>query len=378
MQSLLDKKYFDLDLINELSDTACNDPERLMNELNINAKLQGKKYAGPCPVHDGDNPSAFNFYHDGETVRGVWKCRTHECHLKWKRNLCGLIQGIKSKELGRKFSWKEVVEWLIRFNGLNSINQVKLPNASILQRRKSTRIIHRLNIAPVQKQQGWTREWVRKQLEIPSKYYLDRNYSKEVLDRYDIGLYPSQHRVSIPVYDDNFQFCVGFAARSIFNKCEKCGLYHEPNASCPRREETANFTKWRNSKDFDTGNYLYNYWFAREHILRTGVAILVEGPGDVLRLEQNNIRIGLGLFGVELTEQQRVILDKSGALSLIILLDNDEAGRNAAKILWEKLHRSYRLFFPTISSGDVGELHSDQITHDIEPYIKQAMRIGVN
>jgi 5S rRNA maturation endonuclease (ribonuclease M5) len=372
-------KYFDLDLINELTDQACEDPERLLAELGIDARIQGKKYAGPCPIHEGDNPSAFNFYHDGESVRGIWICRTHQCHLKWKKNLAGLIQAVRSTELRRKFSWKETVDWLIKFNGNKSINDVKLPEKHILERRKASRIIHRLNISPVQKATGWTRDWVRNQLEIPSQYYVDRGYSKDILNKYDVGYYPSQNRVSVPVYDDNYKFCVGFAARSVYEQCSNCQLYHENNQDCPKTaEQIVSSTKWRNSKNFDSGNYLYNYWFAKEHILKSGVAVLVEGSGDVWRLEENNIKVGLGLFGVELTEQQRVILDRSGALSLIVLLDPDEAGKRAARIIANKLRKSYRLFFPAISGEDVGELHSDAITSDIQPYIEMALNIGVN
>lgn len=367
-----------MDLINELTDTACQDPERLFQELGISVRLQGKKYAGACPIHDGDNPSAFNFYHDGESVRGVWICRTHHCQNKWKKNLAGLIQGIKSRELGRKFSWKETVDWLIHFNKIKSIDEVSLPDESTLQKRKSSRIIHRLNVSPVQKNHGWDRSWVRQQLQIPAEYYLKRGYSREILDKYDVGFYAPQNRVSVPVYDDNYKFSVGFTARSIFEECQKCKLYHSQDKPCPKLvEDIVACVKWRNSKEFDSGNYLYNFWFARDEILKTGVAILVEGAGDVWRLEQNNIKISLGLFGVELTEQQRVILDRSGALSLIILLDNDEAGKAASKILWKKLNRSYRLFFPKISSDDVGELHSDAITSDITPYISKAMTVGV-
>lgn len=364
-------KYFNLDLINELSDNACNDPERLLRELGVNARLQGRKYAGPCPVHDGDNPGAFNFYYDGETVRGFWKCRTHECHTKWKKNLPGLIQGIKTRELGRPFSWKETVDWLVKFNGIGSVNQVKLPDITTLKKRSASRIISKLNITLNQKQTGWSREWVRQQLQIPSQYYVDRGYSKKILDKYDVGLYPSQNRISVPVYDENYKFCVGFAARSIFEQCKKCSLYHRADEACPTTTEgIASSAKWRNSRDFDSGSYFYNYWFAKNHILKSGVAALVEGSGDVWRLEENDIHIGLGMFGVELTDQQRLILDKSGVLSLIILLDNDEAGKKAAIEIKKKLYRSYRLYFPKIHGDDVGELHTDAITNDIKPYIQ--------
>ncbi|SVC60831.1 uncharacterized protein METZ01_LOCUS313685, partial [marine metagenome] len=130
--------------------------------------------------------------------------------------------------------------------------------------------------------------------------------------------------------------------------------------------------KWLNSDGFETANYLYNYWFALEHIRSSTVAALVEGAGDVWRLEENNISIGLGIFGTELTEQQRVLLDRSGALSLIVLLDPDKAGQEGAKKLKKQLGRQYRMFFPKIRD-DVGGLHDDEITSEIQPIIEKVM-----
>jgi 5S rRNA maturation endonuclease (ribonuclease M5) len=368
----LDKKYLDFDIINEITDIACNDIERFLHELGVDARLQGKKYAGACPVHGGDNPGAFNIYPDGEAVRGIWICRTNRCHEKWKKTLIGLVQGVKSHQLNRKFTWKESIDWICNFNGVK-LSGVKLPDAKVLEKRKASRIVHKLNITPQQKTSGWTRDWVRKQLEIPSTYYVERGYSKEILDRYDVGFYKPLNRVSVPVYDNNHSFCVGFSARSLNTQCPKCGLYHEGNACIDKSDGLAVLaaSKWRNSKDFESSNYMYNYWFAKEHIGRCAAAILVEGPGDVWRLEENGIKISLGMFGVELKEHQRVILDSSGALSLIIMLDNDEAGRNAAIELKKKLGRTYRLYFPRISGHDVGELNSDSITKDIEPIIRK-------
>ena len=113
---------------------------------------------------------------------------------------------------------------------------------------------------------------------------------------------------------------------------------------------------------------MYNYWFATEHIQKKGVAILVEGAGDVWRLEQNGVHIGLGLFGTELTDPQRILLDRSGALSIIALLDPDKAGREGAKKLKSQLGRQYRMYFPH-TREDVGDLNADEITEDIKPII---------
>lgn len=364
-------RYHNMDFINEITNVACDDADRLFTALGIDVSRQGKKFAGTCPVHDGDNPAAFNFYPDGDTVRGIWFCRTQQCHDKHGKNLVSLIKAVKSKQYKKSFTWRAAVDWLVKFNGYSNVNEIKMPDEAELKKRKMNNVVRTLNIVPQQRNQGWSRGWVRGKLEIPAVYYQERGYSAGILDKYDVGLYKEQNRITVPVYDDNYHHCIGFTARSIFKE-HSCGFYHKEGEACPSDGlARANSSKWRNSQDFESRNYLYNYWFARKSILDSGVAILVEGPGDVWRFEQNGIHNAIALFGTELREEQRVILDRSGALSLIIMTDNDEAGANAAKLLKEKLNRTYRLYFPKFKEHDVGDLNSDFITSDILPFIEK-------
>ena len=87
--------------------------------------------------------------------------------------------------------------------------------------------------------------------------------------------------------------------------------------------------KWLNSKGFNSGACLYNYWNAKDHISETSTAILVEGQGDVWRLDEAGIYNVVGMFGCSLGGQQRLILERSGALKLVVMTDADEAGQKA-------------------------------------------------
>ena len=69
------------------------------------------------------------------------------------------------------------------------------------------------------------------------------------------------------------------------------------------------------------------------------------------------------------------LLDESGALSLVCLMDNDEAGKRAAKKIEEQCSRLYRIYFPSFDSNDVAELSVDKVTSDIKPHIDEAMEI---
>ena len=183
----------------------------------------------------------------------------------------------------------------------------------------------KLSLSPKQKTSGWSKEKLRQTLEIPCEYYINRGYSSDVLDKYDVGLYNKRNRVVVPVYDDSYKYVAGFLGRSVHDQCKKCKKWHDSKHKCPNKVyEIKECEKWLNGS-FESTNYLYNYWFAAEHIRKTGVAILVEGAGDVWRLEENGIHVSLALFGTDLTDSQRILLDRSGALSIIVMLDSDEA-----------------------------------------------------
>lgn len=368
--------HFDYDLIEEVKDMACANIEELLTELSVDFRENGKMFVGPCPVHCGDNFSAWNLYPEGEEVRGYWVCRTHHCEKKRGANnkllygstIVGFVRGVLSQQKGRIVSYKESVDFLVNFLGYTSLSEIKKPDPETIERRKYASSMKKLSLSPKQETSGWSRDKLRNMLDVPAQYYINRGYSSEILDKYDVGLYNKRNRVVVPVYDDKYQYVAGFLGRSIHPQCGQCKKWHEPNIRCPKTVyEIKECEKWLNGS-FQSTNYLYNYWFATEHIQKKGVAILVEGAGDVWRLEQSGVHIGLGLFGTELTDPQRILLDRSGALSIIVLLDPDKAGREGAKKLKSQLGRQYRMYFPH-TREDVGDLNADEITEDIKPII---------
>jgi DNA primase len=179
------------------------------------------------------------------------------------------------------------------------------------------------------------------------------------------------NRVVVPIYDNNYKFMVGCTGRSIYEKCESCKGFHDPHNSCPHNDDIWKYCKWKHNKDFKSQNHLYNFWFAKEHILKTGVAIIVESPGNVWRLEENGIHNSVAMFGCSLSDRQKILLDSSGAMSLVILTDNDEAGRKAADQIKIKCQNTYRVFIPNISKPDIGEMTSAEINDEIKTYLQR-------
>lgn len=364
-------------------DHVCDNIETLLSIFDIDYKVNGKMITMACPIHGGDNLSAVNIYPDGDTYRGNWKCRTHGCEKTFKGSVIGFIRGIISNQ---KYGWrepgndtcsfKEAVEYATSFIN-KDLASIKISKAD-REKKQFTAVVNYINNAPAKTSSQITRQQIVKSLSIPAQYYLDRNYSREVLTKYDVGLCDKpgkemHNRIVVPIYDNDYQFMVGCTGRSIFEKCSNCKAFHDPTGECPDENNAWKFPKWKHNADFKSQNHLYNFWFAKEHILKSSTAIIVESPGNVWRLEENGIHNSVAIFGSSLSDRQKILLDSSGAMNLVVLTDNDDAGRKAAEQIRQKCQNTYRIFVPSISKPDIGEMNSSEIESEIKTCLESIL-----
>ncbi len=355
--------------------------EELFIRFGLVLNEDDQKYVGSCPIHGGDNHTAFNLNYSGEYV-GRWVCWTHHCEEIFQSSTIGFVRGVLShqeynwnKEGDKTVTFPETLKFIDKlFNGeidfseadpeeVNKENFVNQINSVYNRERASlTNIV--------------TRSMIKSSLSIPASYYVKRGYSKTILENYDVGtcVRPDKlmyNRIVVPVYDDTHQYMIGCTGRSVFNKCDKCGKWH-PLGDCP--EEKKYYPKWLHfPKGFKINQHLYNFWNAKKHIKKSHVAILVESPGNVWRLEEAGIHNSVGLFGDSLSDGQRAILDSSGALALILIMDNDEnkAGQKAATRITKKCNSIYNVHKVDIEQEDVGEMTVGQIQEKISPIIRK-------
>ena len=143
-----------------------------------------------------------------------------------------------------------------------------------------------------------TRQQVREALDIPAAhFFVDRDYSAEVLDKMDVGHSWKLDRTIIPLYDDSGEVCIGYANEMGWT-----------SAGFPRR------------------SFLYGYADAR----RAGspVVLLVEGCEDVWRSLEGN-QPAVGTMGCHLTPPQA---DKLVALRKDVVRHNSgEANQDGAQ-----------------------------------------------
>jgi 5S rRNA maturation endonuclease (ribonuclease M5) len=179
------------------------------------------------------------------------------------------------------------------------------------------------------------------------------------------------NRIVVPVYSIDGKVIVGCTGRSIFNSCEKCGQYHISTIQCPSKEDSWKYCKWKHNLGFKSQEHLYNFWFAKDYIQKSKSIILVESPGNVWRLEEAGIHNSVAIFGSSLSDKQKLLIDSSGAMNIILLMDNDDAGQKAVKQITEKCKKIYRIYSPSFEGSDVGELSIEDIRNTLVPKISE-------
>lgn len=336
-----------------------------------NLKLVHNKYTGPCPIHGGDKFNAFNLYNEGESYSGNWKCRTQQCEKMFKASIIGFVRGVLSHN---KYGWtgpgdkvasfSETIDFITSClkQDINSL-EIDLPE---LEKNQFVRQIDALN-KKRKLIKDLPRDKFRQTIQIPANYFINRGYTKEILDTYDVGLCIDPrnmlyNRVVVPIYDDEYQYTIGTTSRSIFEICKICKTWHNPKYECPRPEEMYKCCKWRHSYGFKKEDHLYNYWRSRYNISKSKVAILTESPGNVWRLEETGINNSIATFGASFSCMQKQLLDHSGCLTLILAMDNDDAGKRCEEEIKKMCGNSYTIHtFSSAPKNDIGEFTIDEL-----------------
>ena len=295
----------------------------------------GEMLISTCPVHEGDNQSAFNINIDPSSKHyGLWFCNTAGCHKKGN-DILSLLKHLLDNKYNRQHTFGEVLSFAARMTKDTVVDPV-------IKRQKKDLV----------KKKGPSREIVRSNLVFPAKPFLDRGFTKEALDFFDVGVCTNPdaqmyNRVVFPIYDEDDEHMVGCVGRTI----------------------SPNYAKWRNLKGFNKANHLYNYAKSLSHIKRLRCVVLVEGQGDVIRMWEAGIYNCVGMFGSHLSDAQEFLLQKSGATTLIVISDNDAAGEKCRKDIHERLGLSY-LIVDIIPDSDVGDMSVSEISQKIKPKIR--------
>ncbi len=349
----------------------------LLDRFGIEYEDYNNRIMFACPIHEGDNETGSSIMKNGV---GNWRCFTQQCHEPFgSSNGAGVIQFVQallSKRENRDVSFYEAINWCANFVGIGI--EVEVQSSEDQVRTKFIQLCKYINRKKVAHTPIFTpRAMIRSFLKIPAEYYLQRGYSEAILDKFDIGycFNPQKSffdRIITPFYDEDGEYMIGCSGRNKFERCDICRLYHQENTRCPiTKEEKLKAVKWKHSNNFSVESYLYNYHNAKTHILQTHTVILVEGPGDVWRLEEAGIHNSMALLGASLSKDQQIILEDSGALNLLIATDNDDAGRKAAQSITQNCGNIFNIRRIVYPGKDPGGLTIEQAKQIFIPILER-------
>lgn len=327
--------------------------DELLDEFDISYVRFSNRITASCPIHFGDNPEGFGILTSGI---GNWNCYTNGCHEKYNNSIISLVRQLLEVRDGRDYSFNETLKWVSGF--LN----IKLETVKVDKTRKTvfdfstkSESTKQNKLIPI--------EYIKSSLK-QTDYYIKRNFTSEVLEKYHVGLCDNpakemHNRVVIPFIDDSGKFAVGCQGRTILDKCNICEYYHED--LCPQtRFEKLKYTKWKFSKGFVAEDYLYNFHSAKDYINKNKVAILVEGPGDVWKLEESDIHNGVAVLGTKFTDKQFEKLASLGVLTLILAFDFDTPGKEFTERMIDEYSRLLTLYRVDLPEKDLGEMSIEQ------------------
>ena len=345
-----------------IADLATERIDDIMTEFGVEFSWWGDRIVCPCPVHGGDNPNGFTFYTNENNPQ--WCCFTHFCHnSKELKGILGFVLAMLRRD-NPNVKFKDAVRWVEKFLKANPTTEVK--------RKKHTNFIQQAKVFKSSDKNQFpalTRNQFRSRIQIPADYYIKRGFSPEILDRYDVGVCTDQskamcNRVVVPVYDEKYEYTIGCTARSIFERCDKCKQYHSLKGRCPKLSP-----KWKHDYRFNKSQHLYNWWFCYPVSKETRKIFVVEGPGDVWRLAEAGIHNSVAIMGVNLSDSQQVLFERSGATDIMLCMDNDEAGVLGRLNITKKLENFFRINHVYLDQKDIGEMKVDEVKLLLKDYI---------
>lgn len=357
-----------------LSDAVRENLTDLLDKFELDYTDMRSKIVMPCPIHGGDNNTAVSIFIGDKAYVPNWKCYTNGCEKTYGSGIFSFFKALLEITNDTKYTEAQAIKWLkkeLKFSEKSvniSLNEDYLEKKGFVNQSKIL-LQQRTIVSPL-----LTREAIRKKIIIPCTYFLDRNFSREILDKYDVGFCNKKgkemsYRAIVPIYNDDYTGMVGCIGRTVLSQCSKCKYYHTDKYPCPEGYLRSGFVKWKMSSGFNAESYLYNYWFAKEHIINTNTAILVEGCGDVWRLEEAGIKNSVAIFGTSLSIQQSGLLDKAEVFNLILLLDNDDAGNKAEEKIISEYGHMYNIYtLHQKEYSDIGECSIDVIKEIISSF----------
>jgi 5S rRNA maturation endonuclease (ribonuclease M5)/Zn-finger protein len=323
--------------------------ETVFTKLNMKYERFGDNIYCTCPIHDSsDNPRAFSY----SASKGIWKCWTRDCQHQFKNDIFGLIIGALSAQSGEDIDFSKALKWACKLLNINN-TYTKIEQTDLEVEDDFVNMVSTINhIAEIYKHKKID---IQCNAVMPSKYFLNRGFAAETLEHFEVGdceesSSKMRGRAIIPIHDDTGTDYVGMIGRTTKEYVSPKFLIYP--------------------KGFDKRHFFYNYHRAIPKAIETSCLYIVEGQGDVWKLYEAGVFNVVSIFGKTISKEQENKLIKLPITHLVILTDNDQAGREAKVQIKRQLSRFYKLTFPKMLNKDVGDMSIEQIQNQILSKLK--------
>ena len=271
---------------------------------------RGPRLRGRCPLHGGDNPTAFSV----DDERGLWHCFT-ACGGGDVVDLVGRLECCSPQQAAR---------YLARIAAAGGLASPALRPAAAVSPRRFAPFRRRLCLDP------------------------------------RVSFLQDDKRIAVRTAA---RFEAGIASHSAFLRAMVAVRLHDlagaPLGYCGRRldpADVARFGKWRFPSAFPKAEVVYNAHRALP--ARDRGLVVVECPWAVMRLVQAGVPGAVALLGTSLSRDKAQWLARAPVV--LLLLDGDDAGRDGAAKVAADLRTSTRVFVHDLPDGHEPEDLADE------------------
>ena len=343
--SLQKTKSKTLDL-NKVKQIIFDDIDPLLEYLGLEYEQVADNIFMRCPIHEGsDNKQGLSI----SLTKQTWRCWTRGCQEDYSTDIFGFIRGVLyARDENHGFS--DALRLICKVYNVNNAKK----NSTGEKTKKTDDPF--ANVVKVFKKKQETEssdiDFATVKTCGCSPYFEARGFNRSTLSNFGVEDCDDKSssmrlRSIIPIFFDRSQ--VGFIARATRDWIQPKYLF---------------------SEGLRKTDYLYNYDGAIEEAKQKHCIFLVEGQGDVWRLYEAGVKNAMGLFGKDISSTQKRLLLNSGVTTLVVLTDNDQAGRESKIKINRELGRLFNLVFPATHGKDLGDTSVEKIRKDILTNLK--------
>lgn len=309
--------------------------EPILDALNIEWVQHNDNFINIiCPVHGSEDLGSCSILLNS----GIYKCWSHECHSKIGPNFIHLIKWAISKNAPA--NWSDVESFID--GGSFEIKD------RVVKEYKEDEEIPLMDVCKYPT------------VTIPSKYYIDRGFSREVLIKYGVGdtlQNPYTNRALVPVHTEDGKL-MGFSGRSKYKICPKCEFYHSKYESCIDKhfKYAHMYKKWFHSSGMKKTRTLYGI----DKVGCTDKIAIVESPSCVWKLNEIEIPAG-AVLGRTFSWHQASILKSRGISKVFLLADEDESGDGFKSKFISDWYNTFSITVTKLPKKDVSDMSSDEL-----------------